>query len=152
MRPSRLGFTVTLWLMTLATFFLFASKIIPWIKFHYFSEPAVLHYGPEPDLSSFDEAQKYKKQMESKGSSVVLKLNSGKSMPSFAHVRGDKAHHRAQTQEGLPVFFYKNGLDTVSIISSLDELESPWPPFILFIPFLVVSALATKLFLREIND
>lgn len=152
MRPSRLGFTITLWLMTLATFFLFASKIIPWVQFHYFSEPAILHYGPEPDLNSFEEAQKYKIQMEKKGSSVVLTLNSGKSMPSFAHVRGDIAHHRAQAKEGLPVFFIKDGVDTVSIIGSLDELKSPWLPFILFIPFFIVSILATRLFLREIND
>lgn len=152
MRPSRLGFTITLWLMTLATFFLFSSKIIPWIRFHYFSEPAILHYGPEPDLDSFEKAQKYKTQIERKGSSVVLKLNSGNSMTAFTHVAGDTAHHKAQTKDGLPVYFIKNGVDTVSITGSLDELESPWPPFILFIPFLIFSTLATKLFLREIND
>lgn len=132
--------------------FSICKQITPWIQFHYFSEPAVLHYGPEPDLDSFEKAQKYKIQMEKKGSSVVLKMNSGNSVTAFAHVAGDKAHHKAQTREGLPVYFIKKGVDTVSIIGSLDELESPWPPFILFIPFLVVSFLATKLFRREIND
>lgn len=59
--------------MTLATFFLFASKITPWIQFHYFSEPAVLHYGPEPDLDSFEKAQKYKIQMKKKEARSFLR-------------------------------------------------------------------------------
>ena len=151
MKPSRLGFTVTLWLMTMAAFFLFASKITPWVQFHYFSEPAILFYSPEPDFNNLENERKYRLEIEKKGGPVVLKLNSGKSMPFFAHLSGDEAHRRAKTQEGLPVIFTKNGIDSVRAIESLDELESPWVPFFLFIPFLIVSIIATRIFLREIN-
>ncbi len=152
MRPSSLSFVAVLWVTVISTFLLFSSKIIPWVQFHYFSEPATLFYRQEPEINSADEARKQMREIEKRGSAIVLRLDSGKSISTYARVISDENHHTAQTKEGLRVFFVKNGSETVRIVNNLADIDSPWLWFVLFIALLLVSSFATKFYIREANE
>lgn len=148
MRFQRLLFVVMLYLMAASTFVVFVSNVVPWFQFRHSSAPATLVLLPEPVVNGPEDERRIASEQRKYGYAVLLKLESGATFESHAHLKSDQ-YKRASSDKGLPVLYRKDGPSKIQVVGSLQELESPWLWLALCIAFSVVAPYARKLRAKE---
>ncbi|MET7143150.1 hypothetical protein M3U23_15730 [Xanthomonas sp. PPL129] len=148
MRFQRLLFVVVLYLMAASTFVVFVSNVVPWFQYRLSSAPARLFLLPQPVGDSPQDEIRVASDQRKYGHAVLLKLESGETLSSHAHLKSDQ-YKQASSDQGLPVLYRKDGPNKVQVIGNLQELESPWVWLALCIVLSIVAPYAGRLRARE---
>lgn len=148
MKVYRFLFVATLYLMSVSTFVVFVSSVVPWFQFRFFSTPATMFVLHEPTGDGPGDELRAAAKERNEGTPIRLILQTGQAITSRAHLTNEKFGYAA-SERGLGVLYRNDGANKVRVVAGLQELDSPWLWLVLFALFSAVAPYSRKMWARE---